>query len=213
MLLVDDSIVRGTTSREIVSMAREAGARKVIFASCSPPITHAHIYGIDLASPLELVAHNRDRKEIAKHINAEDAIYQSLDDLRAACAELSPRDPKTQEFEAGVFCGKYITPVPQGYFERLERMRGQSRKLKVLENAREAVIHGVAGDKELELIISGAAVDAQGRIVPDSGTKSTNRDQNGQPEADMERKGSRTPPIRDRDDIRYRPCSSIEFAE
>src|SRR5690554_2266501 len=111
VLLIDDSIVRGTTSREIVSMAREAGARKVIFASCAPPITHAHIYGIDLASPLELVAHNRDRHAIAKHIGAEEVIFQTLEDLKAACAELSPRDPATQEFEVGVFCGKYATPV------------------------------------------------------------------------------------------------------
>lgn len=107
VLLVDDSIVRGTTSREIVSIAREAGAKKVIFASSSPPITHAHIYGIDLASPQELVAHNRDRKAIAEHIGAEEVIYQSLADLKASCAELSPRGP-TQDFEVGVFCVKYV---------------------------------------------------------------------------------------------------------
>jgi amidophosphoribosyltransferase len=120
VLLVDDSIVSGTTSREIVSVAREAGAKMVIFSSSSPPITHAHIYGIDLASPSELVAHNRDRKEIAKYIGTEEVIYQSLDDLKAACAELSPRDPKTPEFEVGLFCGKYIIPVSLAYFEYLE---------------------------------------------------------------------------------------------
>lgn len=202
VLLVDDSIVRGTTSREIVSMAREAGAKKVIFASSAPPITHAHIYGIDLASPQELVAHNRDRIEIAKHIGAEEVIYQSLEDLKAACAELSPRDPKTQEFEVGVFCGKYITPVSKGYFEHLERLRGQSKKLKVLESAKEAVLHGVAGEKELDLIISGAAVDENGQVVPGNG------DANG---VDMERKASSTPPVRDRHDIRYVPGSWIDF--
>ncbi|KUI58193.1 Amidophosphoribosyltransferase [Cytospora mali] len=125
VLLIDDSIVRGTTSREIVSMAREAGARKVIFASCAPPITHPHIYGIDLASPTELVAHERDRFEIAKHIGAEEVIYQDLDDLKACCAELSPRE--TQDFEVGVFCGKYITSVPEGYFEHLDELRGKAR--------------------------------------------------------------------------------------
>ncbi|KAF3764482.1 hypothetical protein M406DRAFT_98481 [Cryphonectria parasitica EP155] len=125
VLLIDDSIVRGTTSREIVSMAREAGARKVIFASCAPPITHPHIYGIDLASPSELIAHERDRFDIAKHIGADEVIYQELDDLKACCAELSPR--KAQDFEVGVFCGKYITSVPNGYFEHLDALRGKAR--------------------------------------------------------------------------------------
>jgi amidophosphoribosyltransferase len=188
-------------------MAREAGAKKVIFASSSPPITHAHIYGIDLASPLELVAHNRDRIEVAKHIGAEEVIFQSLSDLQAACAELSPRDPQTQQFEVGVFCGKYITPVSEGYFEYLERIRGQSKKLKVLESAKEAVVQGVAGEREFDLIISGAAVDAHGQVVPDSNPKGTHRDMNGHSGVDMERKGSSTPPVRDRHDIRYAPMA------
>lgn len=81
--------------------------------------------GIDLASPTELVAHERDRFEIAKHIGAEEVIYQDLGDLKACCAELSPR--ATQDFEVGVFCGKYITPVPEGYFEHLDELRGKAR--------------------------------------------------------------------------------------
>ncbi|KAI1801731.1 amidophosphoribosyltransferase [Daldinia bambusicola] len=127
VLLVDDSIVRGTTSKEIVAMAREAGARKVIFASCAPPITAPHIYGIDLASPTELIASGKDRFAIAKSIDAEEVIYQDLDDLKAACAELAPPDGPTQ-FEVGVFCGKYCTPVPEGYFEHLNQVRGTKRK-------------------------------------------------------------------------------------
>ncbi|KAI1140740.1 amidophosphoribosyltransferase [Hypoxylon sp. FL0543] len=127
VLLVDDSIVRGTTSREIVAMAREAGARKVIFASCAPPITSPHIYGIDLASPMELIASGKDRFAIAKSIDAEEVIYQDLDDLKAACAELSPPNGPT-EFEVGVFCGKYVTPVPEGYFDHLNSLRGTKRK-------------------------------------------------------------------------------------
>lgn len=128
VLLIDDSLVRGTTSREIVAMAREAGARKVIMCSCAPPITHPHIYGIDLASQTELIAYNRTTEAIAKHIGAEEVIYQALNDLVEACAELSPRDPKTQEFEVGVLTGCYATPVPEGYFQHLNQLRGTKRK-------------------------------------------------------------------------------------
>ncbi|KXJ93983.1 amidophosphoribosyltransferase [Microdochium bolleyi] len=127
VLLVDDSIVRGTTSREIVAMARESGAKKVIFSSCAPPITHPHIYGIDLASPSELIASDKDRFAIAKAIDAEEVIYQDLDDLKAACLDLSPEGGPTG-FEVGVFCGSYVTPVPEGYFEHLSALRGQKRK-------------------------------------------------------------------------------------
>ncbi|KAL2268708.1 hypothetical protein VTJ83DRAFT_3554 [Remersonia thermophila] len=127
--LVDDSIVRGNTSREIVSMARDAGARKVIFASCAPPIKHPHIYGIDLATPAELIAYEKTREDIARHINADDVIYQDLDDLKAACMEAAPADTKVTDFEVGVFCGEYKTPVPDGYFELLTQMRGKKRKM------------------------------------------------------------------------------------
>jgi amidophosphoribosyltransferase len=184
-------------------MAREAGAKKVIFASSSPPITHAHIYGIDLASPQELVAHNRDRIAIAKHIGAEEVIYQSLADLKAACAELSPRDPKTQEFEVGVFCGKYVTPVSKGYFEHLEKVRGESRKLKVMESAKKAVLNGVAGEEEMNLVTHGATVNASGQVVPEMNSRRVNGDTNGHARRKREREESGTPPVRDRQDIRY----------
>lgn len=166
VLLVDDSIVRGTTSREIVLMAREAGAKKVVFCSSSPPIQHAHIYGIDLASSSELVAHHRDSAAIAKHIGADDVIYQTLEDLEKACATLSPRDPKTQKFEVGVFCGKYVTPVDDGYFEHLEKIRGESRKQKVMEKAREAVVHGVADSTQIRMAAKGVEVDQHGNVIP-----------------------------------------------
>lgn len=197
VLLVDDSIVRGTTSREIVIMAQEAGARKVYFASCAPRITyvylpdrphalltlqrHAHIYGIDLASPSELIAHHRDEESIAKHIGAVRVIFQTLDDLKAACAELSPRP--NQEFEVGVFCGSYVTPVETGYFEHLERLRSETKKLKFMERAREAVANGSAGEEEIQIATNGVEVDEKGQLVPavrrDSGleAKSNGHDQ------------------------------------
>lgn len=200
VLLVDDSIVRGTTSREIVMMAREAGAKRVIFASCSPPITHAHIYGIDLASPEELIAHNRDRVAIAELIGADEVVYQSLDDLSASCAELSPRDPATQKFEVGVFCGKYVTKVPDEYFKHLERIRGESKKSKVLESAKEAVLHGVAGEKELSLVVNGASVSNSGEVVPLPNGES-NDDPNGHKRRKAEREAEESKPVRDRQDI------------
>ncbi|KAF2097966.1 amidophosphoribosyltransferase [Rhizodiscina lignyota] len=147
VLLVDDSIVRGTTSREIVLMAREAGAKKVIFTSCAPPITNAHIYGIDLAVPSELIAHSRTPEAIAKHIGADAVIYQNLPDLITACAEaaLDPSDPKNpKNFEVGVFCGKYITPVDDQYFVHLERIRSKAASRKAAERARRMVADNAA---------------------------------------------------------------------
>lgn len=166
VLLVDDSIVRGTTSREIVLMAREAGAEKVFFSSCAPPITNAHIYGIDLASSSELIAHHRSSSDIANIIGADDVIYQNLEDLTSACAALSPRDPATQTFEVGVFCGKYVTPVTEGYFEHLEQVRGETRKLKVMEKARQAVMQGIADEKEVRMAAKGVEVDRHGEVIP-----------------------------------------------
>ncbi|KAK5675578.1 amidophosphoribosyltransferase [Elasticomyces elasticus] len=170
VLLVDDSIVRGTTSREIVNMAKEAGAKKVYFSSCAPPITHAHIYGIDLASPSELIAHDRSSEAIAKHVGADGVIYQSLDDLKRACGRAGPRGEE-QEFEVGVFCGKYVTPVPKAYFDHLERVRGETRKHKIEDKAREAVIRGEADDEQIRIAANGAAVAENGEVVAkDSGS-------------------------------------------
>ncbi|KAL8947222.1 MAG: hypothetical protein Q9222_006470 [Ikaeria aurantiellina] len=175
VLLIDDSIVRGTTSREIVAMTREAGAGKVYFASCAPPITHAHIYGIDLASPNELIAHDQghDRAvdEIAKSIGADRVIFQDLDDLKTACREAEvPRSPQQQrppqDFEVGVFCGKYVTPVDKEYFKHLEEVRGHAREMKVVEKARKAVMNGVAGREEVEIAANGVQVTENGNLEP-----------------------------------------------
>ncbi|KAI1623150.1 amidophosphoribosyltransferase [Exophiala viscosa] len=208
VLLVDDSIVRGTTSREIVTMAREAGAKKVHFASCAPPITHAHIYGIDLASPLELVAHNyHGAEEIAKHIGADSVIYQSLDDLKAACVdaarEADSKDAPTN-FEVGVFCGSYITPVDEGYFDHLERVRGQTRKSKVMDEARRAVAQGVAGEDQIELATNGAVVTEKGRIVPATngdGSRKLSIQANGLSHRNSTSHEDESPSVRDRMDM------------
>jgi amidophosphoribosyltransferase len=146
------------------------------------------------------VAHERDRQAIARHIGADDVIYQSLSDLKAACAELSPRDPATQEFEVGVFCGKYVTPVDEGYFERLEQLRGEGKKFKVMESAREAVLHGMAGEKEVRLAAKGVQVDWEGNVIPVA-------DSNGLPDTtkhgsrDAQEKEELPAPVRDRMDI------------
>lgn len=130
VLLTDDSIVRGTTSREIVLMSREAGATKVILASCSPEITHPHVYGIDLADPAQLVAHNKTRQEVAKTIGADELIYQSLEDLQDACLDAVEGDSEINGFEVGVFNGCYQTEVPDSYFEDLHGSRTSSKKRK-----------------------------------------------------------------------------------
>ncbi|PHH91502.1 hypothetical protein CDD83_231 [Cordyceps sp. RAO-2017] len=127
LIIVDDSLVRGTTSREIVQMAREAGALRVVFVSCSPQCTHPHIYGIDLADPVDLVAHGKTREEISRYIGADDVIFQDLDDLKAACMEAAEGTSEVEDFEVGVFSGKYITEVPEGYFEHLSDLRNGKR--------------------------------------------------------------------------------------
>nr|XP_036577095.1 Amidophosphoribosyltransferase [Colletotrichum truncatum]KAF6783974.1 Amidophosphoribosyltransferase [Colletotrichum truncatum] len=119
--LVDDSLVRGNTSREIVQMARESGATRVLFVSCSPEITHPHIHGIDLADPKELIARGKTPEQVATLIGADEVIYQDLEDLKAACFEAVDEGKKSDitDFEVGVFCGQYKTAVPPGYAEHL----------------------------------------------------------------------------------------------
>ncbi|MBU3737561.1 MAG: amidophosphoribosyltransferase [Rhodoferax sp.] len=106
VLLVDDSIVRGTTSREIVQMAREAGARKVYLASAAPPVRYPNVYGIDMPTKDELVAHGRDVDEIRRIIGCDALIYQDVDGMKRAIGALNPAIPG---FDASCFDGIYVT--------------------------------------------------------------------------------------------------------
>jgi amidophosphoribosyltransferase len=106
VLLVDDSIVRGTTSREIVQMARDAGARKVYMASAAPPVRFPNVYGIDMPTPHELVAHNRSIEEIREIIGCDALIYQDVDGMKKAIGSLNPA---IKDFDASCFDGVYVT--------------------------------------------------------------------------------------------------------
>ncbi|HEY8879131.1 MAG TPA: amidophosphoribosyltransferase, partial [Roseateles sp.] len=106
VLLVDDSIVRGTTSKEIVQMAREAGARKVYLASAAPPVRFPNVYGIDMPTAEELIAHNRSIEEIREYIGADALIYQDVDAMKRVVAALRPG---LAGFEASCFDGHYVT--------------------------------------------------------------------------------------------------------
>jgi len=123
VLLVDDSIVRGTTSREIIMMAREAGAKKVYFASASPPVRFANVYGIDMPSRSELIASFRSDEEICHEIGADALVYQDLDDLKAAVRSVNP---SITQFETSCFDGHYITgDITSAYLQKMEREHDQ----------------------------------------------------------------------------------------
>jgi amidophosphoribosyltransferase len=125
VLLVDDSIVRGTTSRQIIQMARDAGANKVYFASAAPPVRYPNVYGIDMPAATELVAHGRSESEIEAELGADRLIYQDLEDLIAACAEGSDH---IDSFDTSCFSNEYVTGVPDDYFKQLERDRSDNAK-------------------------------------------------------------------------------------
>ena len=121
VLLVDDSIVRGTTSAQIIRMARDAGAKKVYFASAAPPVRYQNVYGIDMPVASELVAHERSAREVADEIGADRLIYQDIPDLIAAVQKGNPR---LRRFDTSVFTGEYVTgAVTQGYLEGLAGRR------------------------------------------------------------------------------------------
>ena len=121
VLLIDDSIVRGNTSKQIVQMARDAGAKKVIFASASPPIIFPNVYGIDMPFVEELIAYNRSIDEICKEIGADQLIYQDIEDLVSSVKMLNS---KINNFDTSCFDGKYITEgVTPEYLDNLHNHR------------------------------------------------------------------------------------------
>jgi amidophosphoribosyltransferase len=126
VLIVDDSIVRGTTSREIVQMAREAGANKVFFASAAPAVRFPNVYGIDMPTRAELIATGRDDAQVAREIGADAVIYQDLDALKEAVRAVNP---KLTQFETSCFDGVYITgDVTSEYLASVEKQRDAGRQ-------------------------------------------------------------------------------------
>lgn len=131
VLLVDDSIVRGTTSGQIIEMARESGAKKVYFASAAPEIRFPNVYGIDMPSANELIAYGREIEQIADLIQADGLIFQDISDLVEAVSE---ENQDIQRFETSVFDGNYITgDVDQDYLERIDMARGESSRAPVVQ--------------------------------------------------------------------------------
>ena len=125
VLLVDDSIVRGTTSREIVQMAREAGARKVFFASAAPPVRFPNVYGIDMPTRAELIAAHRSEEEVAREIGADALVYQDLEALKDAVRRANPR---LTSFETSCFDGIYVTgDITSDYLKLIEVKRDADR--------------------------------------------------------------------------------------
>jgi amidophosphoribosyltransferase len=126
VLLVDDSIVRGTTSQQIVQMARDAGANKVYFASAAPPVRFPNVYGIDMPSRDELLATGRSDEEICKEIGADALIYQDLD---ALIADVKFRNPNIKDFDCSCFDGKYVTgDITEAYLAKIESARADGKK-------------------------------------------------------------------------------------
>jgi len=121
VLLVDDSIVRGTTSREIVQMARDSGAKRVIFASAAPPVKFPNVYGIDMPTRSELIAHGRTEEEVCCEITADALVYQDIEAMKRSITDVNPM---LKKFEASCFDGDYITgDISRDYLDRIEFAR------------------------------------------------------------------------------------------
>jgi amidophosphoribosyltransferase len=137
VLLVDDSIVRGTTSSQIIDMAREAGANKVYFASAAPPVRYPNVYGIDMPTSSELIAHNRTEEQICKEIGADWLLFQDMADLVDAVKKGSP---DISGFDASVFTGEYVTgDIDNDYLDDLQSIRSDAAKKQRRESEDEVI--------------------------------------------------------------------------
>ena len=142
VLLVDDSIVRGTTSQEIVQMARAAGAKKVFFASAAPPVRYPNVYGIDMACKNEFVAHNKTTDEVCKTIGADKLIYQNLEDL---IWSVQQGNPSISSFDCSCFDGNYLTKdIDKPYLDNLEALRSDKAKQNDQSNESSELIYNDA---------------------------------------------------------------------
>jgi amidophosphoribosyltransferase len=149
VLLVDDSIVRGTTSQQIVQMARDAGANKVYFASAAPPVRFPNVYGIDMPSRDELLATGRSDEEICQEIGADALIYQDLD---ALIKDVKFRNPNIRDFDCSCFDGKYVTgDISEAYLAKIESMRADGKKSKKPVNSITQLDLNLVNTNELEL--------------------------------------------------------------
>ncbi|AKD37573.1 amidophosphoribosyltransferase [Pasteurella multocida subsp. multocida OH4807] len=139
VLLVDDSIVRGTTSEQIIEMARAAGAKKIYFASAAPEIRYPNVYGIDMPTKHELIAYGRDVDEIAKLIGVDKLIFQDLDALTGSVQQ---ENPAIKEFDCSVFTGCYVTgDITPEYLENIAQQRSDSAKKKREKDATNLEMH------------------------------------------------------------------------
>jgi amidophosphoribosyltransferase len=126
VLLVDDSIVRGTTIQEIIAMVREQGAKKVYVCSAAPPVRFPNVYGIDMPARSELIASGRSVQELANDIGADELIFQDLEDLKQAIIEAAPG---LTQFDTAIFDGKYVTgDITEEYLNTLEQKRNDAAK-------------------------------------------------------------------------------------
>ena len=124
-------LLEGQQANKLLKWVREAGAKKVLFASAAPPVKFQNLYGIDMAATKELVAHNKSESEIAEIIGADELIYQTLNDLISSVQE---GNPEIKEFETSIFTGKYPTEIDDGYLENLEEERNDIVKMSKTKN-------------------------------------------------------------------------------
>ena len=143
VLLVDDSIVRGTTSSQIIDMAREAGANKVYFASAAPPVRYPNVYGIDMPTSSELIAHGRTEEQISREIGADWLLFQGMEDLVDA---VKAGSPDINGFDASVFTGEYVTgDIDNNYLDKLQSIRSDAAKKERRESEDEVIdLHNTA---------------------------------------------------------------------